>query len=80
MPPHGYGPGCRRSYLLVESGAKVKFSPFLFILTGKPTKTKDGHEVRSCRVADRTGSINASIWDDFGVHLQAGDIIRFCKG
>eukprot|EP00795_Rhopilema_esculentum_P013513 gene13513-4393_t len=32
------------------------------------------------RVADRTGSINASIWDDFGVHLQAGDIIRFCKG
>ena len=48
--------------------------------SGKATKTKDGHNVRSCRVADKTGSINVSVWDDFGEHLQSGDIIKFCKG
>ena len=48
--------------------------------TGKPTKTKDGHEVRSCRVADKTGSINVSVWDEWGELLQPGDIIKFSKG
>ncbi|XP_065051780.1 SOSS complex subunit B2-like [Rhopilema esculentum] len=64
----------------LKPGAKNLHLVFVVLDIGKPTKTKDGHEVRSCKVADRTGSINASIWDDFGVHLQAGDIIRFCKG
>jgi len=64
----------------LKPGVKNLHLVFIVLDVGKPTKTKDGHEVRSCRVADRTGSINASIWDDFGVHLQAGDIIRFCKG
>ncbi|NXR13690.1 SOSB2 protein, partial [Semnornis frantzii] len=30
------------------------------LLAGRVTKTKDGHEVRSCKVADKTGSITLS--------------------
>ncbi|NWH67819.1 SOSB1 protein, partial [Geococcyx californianus] len=42
--------------------------------------TKDGHEVRTCKVADKTGSINISVWDDVGNLIQPGDIIRLTKG
>uniref|UniRef100_H3ARS0 Nucleic acid binding protein 2 n=1 Tax=Latimeria chalumnae TaxID=7897 RepID=H3ARS0_LATCH len=44
------------------------------------SKTKDGHEVRTCKVADKTGSINISVWDDIGSLIQPGDIIRLTKG
>ncbi|NXC49430.1 SOSB1 protein, partial [Penelope pileata] len=47
---------------------------------GRVTKTKDGHEVRTCKVADKTGSINISVWDDVGNLIQPGDIIRLTKG
>lgn len=53
---------------------------FIVIEIGKATKTKDGHEIRTVRVADKTGSINMSVWDDFGTQMQGGDIIRFTKG
>lgn len=48
--------------------------------SGRVTKTKDGHEVRTCKVADKTGSINISVWDDVGNLIQPGDIIRLTKG
>ncbi|XP_040609578.1 SOSS complex subunit B2-like isoform X2 [Mesocricetus auratus] len=44
------------------------------------TRTKDGHEVRSCKVADRTGSITISVWDEMGRLIQTGDIIRLTRG
>lgn len=47
---------------------------------GRVTKTKDGHEVRSCKVADKTGSITLSVWDEIGGLIQPGDIIRLTKG
>ncbi|XP_028809763.1 nucleic acid binding protein 1b isoform X1 [Denticeps clupeoides] len=47
---------------------------------GRVTKTKDGHEIRSCKVADRSGSITISVWDDVGPLIQPGDIIRLTKG
>ncbi|XP_038939778.1 SOSS complex subunit B2 isoform X3 [Rattus norvegicus] len=47
---------------------------------GRVTKTKDGHEVRSCKVADRTGSITISVWDEIGGLIQTGDIIRLTRG
>lgn len=49
-------------------------------IPGRVTKTKDGHEVRTCKVADKTGSINISVWDDVGNLIQPGDIIRLTKG
>jgi hypothetical protein len=42
----------------------------------KPTQTKDGHEVRSVRIADKTGSINLSVWNEYGAVLKEGDILR----
>lgn len=51
-----------------------------FIISGRPNVTKDQHEVRSCKVADKTGSINLSVWDEPGVLLQPGDIVRVTKG
>lgn len=38
-------------------------------------KTKDGNEVRSCKVADKTGSINLSMWGEYGNHVQPSDIL-----
>ncbi|GAB1284941.1 SOSS complex subunit B2 [Apodemus speciosus] len=49
-------------------------------LLRRVTKTKDGHEVRSCKVADRTGSITISVWDEIGGLIQTGDIIRLTRG
>lgn len=51
-----------------------------FVLSGKPNRTKDGHDVRTVKVADRTGSINVSVWDQVGDAIQTGDICRFMKG
>lgn len=50
------------------------------IIAGAPTRTRDGHDVRSVKVADKTGSINISIWDETGDLLQTGDICRLTKG
>ncbi|KAL2088164.1 hypothetical protein ACEWY4_016992 [Coilia grayii] len=44
------------------------------------SKTKDGHEIRSCKVADRSGSITISVWDEAGGFIQPGDILRLSKG
>ncbi|XP_041719315.1 SOSS complex subunit B2 isoform X2 [Coregonus clupeaformis] len=49
-------------------------------LQGRVTKTKDGHEVRSCKVADKSGSIAISVWDELGSLIQPGDIIRLTRG
>lgn len=55
-------------------------TPIYLFPPGRVTKTKDGHEVRTCKVADKTGSINISVWDDVGNLIQPGDIIRLTKG
>lgn len=53
---------------------------FIVLEIGRVTKTKDGHEVRSCKVADKTGSITISVWDEVGELIQPGDIIRLTRG
>lgn len=52
----------------------------LFFPLGRVTKTKDGHEVRSCKVADKSGSIAISVWDELGSLIQPGDIIKLTRG
>ncbi|XP_071822485.1 SOSS complex subunit B2-like isoform X2 [Apostichopus japonicus] len=47
---------------------------------GSASKTKEGHTVWTVKVADKTASINLSVWDALGQSLQAGDIIRLQKG
>lgn len=51
-----------------------------FPVSDRVSKTKDGHEIRSCKVADRSGSITISVWDEAGVFIQPGDILRLTKG
>lgn len=48
--------------------------------TGRPNTTKDGHEVRTLKIADKTGSINVSVWDEPGNFIQPGDICKLTKG
>uniref|UniRef100_A0A4X2L6I4 Uncharacterized protein n=1 Tax=Vombatus ursinus TaxID=29139 RepID=A0A4X2L6I4_VOMUR len=64
----------------IKPGLKNPNLNFIVLETGQVTKTKDGHEVRTCKVADKTGSINRSIQDDVGHLIRLGDIIRLMKG
>lgn len=41
--------------------------------------TKDNHEIRTIKVADRTGSVNVCVYDEPGSHIQPGDILRLTK-
>ncbi|XP_052817368.1 SOSS complex subunit B1-like [Mya arenaria] len=53
---------------------------FIVLEVGAATRTKDNHTVRSCKVADKTGSINISIWDEIGELVCSGDICKLVKG
>ncbi|XP_042873228.1 SOSS complex subunit B1-A-like isoform X1 [Penaeus japonicus] len=53
---------------------------FIVLEIGRPNVTKENHEVRSCKVADKTGCINISVWDEPGQLLQPGDIVNLSKG
>ncbi|XP_029690361.1 SOSS complex subunit B2 isoform X2 [Takifugu rubripes] len=64
----------------VKPGSKNLNIVFIVLEIGRVTKTKDGHEVRSCKVADKTGSIAISVWDELGSLIQPGDIIKLTRG
>ncbi|CAG2177938.1 unnamed protein product, partial [Oppiella nova] len=34
---------------------------------GRPNITKEDHEIRTCKIADRSGSINICVWDEPGL-------------
>lgn len=53
---------------------------FIVLEISHPTVTKENREVRTFKVADPTGCINASIWDEAGQLLVPGDIVRLTKG
>lgn len=63
----------------IRPGMKNINVVFIMLEIGHPTKTKENREVRSCKVADQTGSINVSIWDAPGQLLVPGDIVRITK-
>ncbi|CAI9738341.1 Hypothetical predicted protein [Octopus vulgaris] len=64
----------------IRPGLKSLNVAFIVLEIGKPTRTKDGHDVRSCKVADKSGSVNVSVWDEAGCLLQTGDICKLTKG
>ncbi|CAG0894629.1 unnamed protein product [Cyprideis torosa] len=64
----------------VRHGAKGLFHIFCIVLdVGHPMITKDGNEVRLCKVADKTGSISAGLWNEKGKYLEPGNIIHMTK-
>ncbi|KAH7979943.1 hypothetical protein HPB49_012097 [Dermacentor silvarum] len=64
----------------LKPGMKNLSIIFIVLEIGRPNMTKEGHEVRTCRVADRSGSINVSVWDEPGTCIQQGDICKLTKG
>ncbi|KAK1341033.1 hypothetical protein QTO34_017433 [Cnephaeus nilssonii] len=64
----------------IKPGLKNLNLIFIVLETGRVTKTKDGHEVRTCKVADKTGSINISVWDDVGNLISLGTLSGSPKG
>ncbi|XP_074069565.1 SOSS complex subunit B1-like [Macrotis lagotis] len=64
----------------IKPGLKNPNLIFVVLETGRGTETKDGHEVRTCKVADKTGSVHIPVWADVGTLIQPGDIIRLTKG
>jgi len=53
---------------------------FIVLDIGRPNTTKENQEVRTVKVADRTGMVNLSVWNDLGKALQSGDMIRMSRG
>ena len=41
---------------------------------------KDGSIVRKCKVADKSGSITFSLWNEQAEAVEPGDILRLVKG
>lgn len=64
----------------IKPGMKFINVTFIVLEIGKPNRLKDGHNVRSVKVADRTGSMSLSVWDQVGDALQTGDICKLHKG
>ncbi|XP_077544188.1 SOSS complex subunit B1-like isoform X1 [Haemaphysalis longicornis] len=64
----------------LKPGMKNLSIIFIVLEIGRPNMTKEGHEVRTCKVADRSGSINISVWDEPGTCIQPGDICKLTKG
>lgn len=53
---------------------------FIVLDIGRPNTTKENQEVRTVKVADRSGMVNLSVWNELGKALQSGDIIRMSRG
>ena len=41
--------------------------------------TKEGNMIKLFKVADRSGAMTLSLWDDLGLHVTGGDIIYLQK-
>ncbi|XP_023027290.1 SOSS complex subunit B homolog [Leptinotarsa decemlineata] len=64
----------------MRPGLKNVNAVFIVLEVGHPTVTKENREVRTFKVADQSACINASIWDEAGLLLIPGDIVRLTKG
>ncbi|KAF8566857.1 hypothetical protein P879_05180 [Paragonimus westermani] len=47
---------------------------------GSITRTKDGNEVRTAKVADRTGTINLSVWNENCSLISPCDVLQLTQG
>lgn len=64
----------------LKVGTKNLNLTFIVLDVGRPSTTKEGHEIRTCRVADSSGAIHLSVWDKIGTYIQPSDILRLTKG
>lgn len=47
---------------------------------GSSLPTKDGNTAHKFKVADKTGSVDLTVWNEVGEAINCGDIIRLTKG
>ncbi|KJE89412.1 hypothetical protein CAOG_00886 [Capsaspora owczarzaki ATCC 30864] len=47
---------------------------------GESQRTKDDTLVTSCLVADASGSVRLTVWDDLCLHIQPSDILHITNG
>jgi hypothetical protein len=45
-------------------------------IQANPQKTREGHEIHSFKIADRTGSVIFNVWNTTGKLISVGDILR----
>nr|CAH8867536.1 unnamed protein product [Trichobilharzia regenti] len=55
-------------------------SVFIVLELGPVTRTKDGNEVRTVKVADRTGTINLSVWNENSSLIAPCDVLQLVQG
>lgn len=60
----------------LKPGMKNLNCTFIVLQRGATTKTKEGNTIIQYLVADSSGSIQASFWDEKAEALQLGDIFR----
>ena len=60
----------------MKPGMKNLNCTFIVLQRGATTKTKEGNTIIQYLVADSSGSIQASFWDEKAEALQLGDIFR----
>ncbi|CAH8461379.1 unnamed protein product [Dicrocoelium dendriticum] len=53
---------------------------FIVLELGPITRTKDGNEVRTAKVADRTGTINLSVWNEHCSLIAPCDVLQLTQG
>ena len=67
-------------FIILEMGIYLKNKLNIKQLIVQTNKTKDGNEVRTFKVADKTGSMFLTVWDTLGAHLIPADIVRLSGG
>ncbi|KAA3671410.1 uncharacterized protein DEA37_0013081, partial [Paragonimus westermani] len=70
------------SYFLKDLKPNQKRVNCIFIVLelGSITRTKDGNEVRTAKVADRTGTINLSVWNENCSLISPCDVLQLTQG
>lgn len=53
---------------------------FIVLELGPVTRTKDGNEVRTVKVADRSGTINLSVWNEHSALIAPCDVLQLTQG
>ncbi|CAF0734881.1 unnamed protein product [Didymodactylos carnosus] len=72
-PPDRFEPTCIAK---LEPNQRNVNLQVIVIKINQPQKTREGHEVYSLKVADKTGSIYLNVWNTVGKLIRESDILR----
>lgn len=64
----------------LKPGSKSVNCKFIILEKGAISKTKDDHTIHQHLIADTSGAMFLTLWDDKGEILQPGDIVYLHSG